>query len=763
MAKGCRTYWQFEARTNVSTFPIVAVNAAVRSNFRICRIYELLDVYNAHRGKRRTLMKDNNSSVNNGRLQNYAKTALERECSNIQRTQPGNRNTTLNAAAFRIGQLVGANLITFEHVHQELLSAAIESGLPRSEAIATIKSGLEAGVKKPRDTNTAPCDKKWNKSDHDAKSIERECRVRQILAEAREPNQIIFNYLEDFRGLTGSDEIPGIHFHPGIKHGADGQTYPCMVCKFSKCGEINQDTVGVHVTFLKPDGDGTAHVVDRAGKDVSSKRMFSVKEGALTGAAIWIGEPEDVLLISEGIENGIAGYIATGLPVAACGSNTLMKSVIVPADTRRVIILLDPDDAGRKAASELAQRLYSNRIDVLIAVPHVNISSGPPDKQPDFNDVFKAHGSEGTREQIEQAELWTPPPPNMPIIFRRAADIEIKPIEWLWPGRIALGKIAMIAGNPGLGKSMAMASIASCVSNGAPFPLCDETRPPGNVIILSAEDDASDTIVPRLQAAGADKDRCFIIESVKEEQKDGSSITRAFNLQSDLSRLEKMFLAVGRADLIIVDPISAYMGNVDSHKNTDVRAALAPLSKMAEHYRTAFAGVTHLNKSTGGDALMRFTGSLAFVAAARSAFLVARDNDQLNRRLFLPVKNNLASDTAGLAFQIEAVTLPNNIQTSRVAWEHEPIHITADEALASSPDPEERDAIKEAIEFLREILLPGPKPATSVMADANALKITEKTLRTARQRLGIKPNKQGFGKESHWVWSLPPDDKAGSP
>ena len=165
---------------------------------------------------------------------------------------------------------------------------------------------------------------------------------------------------------------------------------------------------------------------------------------------------------------------------------------------------------------------------------------------------------------------------NGRIAYRRASDVKAKPIRWLWPGRIARGKATMLAGNPGLGKSQtAGADMAARVSTGGGWPdggRCER----GNVVILSAEDDAEDTIRPRLEAAGADLSRVFILDAVVDGYRaDGSEAHRAFNLKGDLFRLGRMLEEIDGAALIVIDPITAYLGETDSHKNAEIRARLS--------------------------------------------------------------------------------------------------------------------------------------------------------------------------------------------
>lgn len=259
----------------------------------------------------------------------------------------------------------------------------------------------------------------------------------------------------------------------------------------------------------------------------------------------------------------------------------------------------------------------------------------------------------------------------------RVSSVQPQPIRWLWQGRIARGKVTLVAGNPGLGKSQFTAYLAARVTKGGPWPVREGRSPMGSVIMLSAEDDIADTIRPRLEAAGADIERVHVLTAVRD-----ADAVRSFNLGRDLAHLEKALQQLGDVVLIIIDPITAYMAGTDSHKNSDVRALLAPLAEMASRHGAAIVVISHLNKGGGaGDAMGRITGSIAFSAAARAAFLIQKDPEDGNRRLFLPMKNNLGVDDLGLAFCIIEKETSGNIRAPVIEWEDERVTITADEAL----------------------------------------------------------------------------------
>jgi putative DNA primase/helicase len=274
-----------------------------------------------------------------------------------------------------------------------------------------------------------------------------------------------------------------------------------------------------------------------------------------------------------------------------------------------------------------------------------------------------------------------------------------------------------------------------------------------------AEDDVYDTIRPRLDAAGADVGRVYQISAVRQEDGNGH---RTFNLQADLTLLEQAILSIGDVRLVIIDPVSSYMGKVDSHKNADVRGALAPLGEMAGRLRTAVVSITHFSKGASQSAINSFIGSIAFIAAARAAFIVTRDpdSDDPARRLFVQAKNNLAADNGGLAFRVEQRMVSDDILASAISWEGEKITRTADEILAASREANATPEIAEAEDFLRDFLGSGPRPATEVDAEAKGFGLSRATVRRAQKSLGIKPYRRaesgdGLGKFGRWYWELP--------
>lgn len=334
--------------------------------------------------------------------------------------------------------------------------------------------------------------------------------------------------------------------------------------------------------------------------------------------------------------------------------------------------------------------------------------------------------------------------------LRRFSAIKPEPLRWLWPGRIPAGKPTLLAGDPGLGKSLSTVDIAARVSTGSRFPDGAECEQ-GNVIFLSAEDDPGDTIRPRLDAAGADVSRVHLLEAVRSFTSDGRCVEGGFNLERDVDALEDAIRQT-RARLAVIDPISAYLGGTDSHTDAKVRGLLAPMAATASKHAVAIIMVTHLRKSSGA-AIYRTMGSLAFAAAARAVWGVVADPDDKARRLFGPVKQNLAPDQGGLAFRIEA---PDGV--ARIAWEPGAVAIDANLIMGGFETHEDHSERREAMDWLKDILGPGPQPVPEIKRQSAQAGLAWMTVRRAADSLDVKKRKAG-GSGVGWEWSLEAESK----
>jgi putative DNA primase/helicase len=295
-------------------------------------------------------------------------------------------------------------------------------------------------------------------------------------------------------------------------------------------------------------------------------------------------------------------------------------------------------------------------------------------------DIAEAHGSFGLNpEQLqrliaEAAEAiqitptaMTLAPLKRRLITHRASDLQPEKLVWVWPGRIPEGKLVLVGGPPGLGKSQLTAFMAATISNGGDWPCNEGSTAVGSVIFMSAEDGIEDTVVPRLMAAGANLDRVHIAASATKP--DGTRKT--FSLKTDVDLLEAKAKEVADVRLIIIDPISAYMSGTDANGNAEIREMMEPLSEMANRLHIAVLAVTHLNKGGGGGqtALQRFSGSIGIIAAARAGFVVLEDPESEGRRLLLEVKSNLGPKCKGLAFRMEQRLVAEGIVSSNIFFE----------------------------------------------------------------------------------------------
>lgn len=458
----------------------------------------------------------------------------------------------------------------------------------------------------------------------------------------------------------------------------------------------------------------------------------------------------DPVFIAEGASDTAAllglGLDAVGLPMAGqCG--TMLAELLT---ARHVVIVADADVAGRTGAAKIAALLVAS-------CASVRIIAAPEDAK-DAREAVIAGADRitflGLAAQSAPMSGSTPCPTPGPVIVR-LADVVPQPVKWLWVGRIALGKLTLIAGDPGLGKSFLTLDIAARVSRGLAWPDSGNVaHEPAGVVLLSAEDDAADTIRPRLDAAGADVHRVIALQAVPTMGDNGQPAgTRMFDLSRDLDMLERAIFECPNCRLVVIDPLTAYLGaNADSHKNADIRSLLAPLATLAAKHGVALVAVTHLNKNSAGAAIYRTMGSLAFTAAARAAWVVTKDKENLHRRLFLPIKNNIAQDSGGLAYSIEVV--PGHVQPA-LAWESEPVCISADDALDSTPKDKAGGALEEAMDWLRDALVDGPRPAADIKAMAASEGIKARTLDRAKKELAVIASREGYSEKGRWVWHMP--------
>jgi putative DNA primase/helicase len=337
----------------------------------------------------------------------------------------------------------------------------------------------------------------------------------------------------------------------------------------------------------------------------------------------------------------------------------------------------------------------------------------------------------------------------MSVEIRCAADIPAEPVSWLWDGWLASGKLHILAGPPGAGKTTLTIGIAATITSGGRWPDGKRSET-GSVAIWSGEDAASDTLVPRLRANGAGLSRCHFIGPVT----DGGH-RRPFDPAKDVPLLALQLARIPDLRLLIVDPVvSAVSG--DAHKSNDVRRGLQPLSDFAEQSGVAIVGISHFSKgSAGKDPVERVTGSIAFGAAPRIVLGAAkRDEEQGGGRILVRTKNNIGPDNGGFVYDLDLVDLPAGIQTTRIVWK-EVLEGSARALLAyaeNSDDAEARSDLAAAKDFLAALLADGPVPSKLIRQDAEDAGHSWATIRRAQNELGVDARKVSM--KDGWVWEL---------
>ena len=356
------------------------------------------------------------------------------------------------------------------------------------------------------------------------------------------------------------------------------------------------------------------------------------------------------------------------------------------------------------------------------------------------------------REAEERGSTWNLPPLRAtpgekvlpPAIIRCAASLSMQVVEWLWPGRLPAGMLAVFDGDPGLGKSTITADLAARVSTGEPMPGETTAREPAGVVLVSFEDHPSAIILPRLVAAGADLSKIHIWDVAASQ----------FSLRDSLADLADCIHAVG-AKLVIIDPLMAALpSDLNAHRDQDVRSVLALVSAMAETTGASVVLVRHLNKATGGAALYRGGGSIGIIGAARVGLLLAKaEGEDESARVLAVTKCNVAVMAPTLSLKLVAADSPApGIEVARIECGNA-VATQADELVE---DYEGRTAIADAVEVVREFLSDGPRPMKDVERAADSSGVSKSSLRRAKKKLRV--HSERITPTGPWIWSLPHPD-----
>jgi putative DNA primase/helicase len=666
----------------------------------------------------------------NGHHQPYVQAAIEGEISQLACAVTGERNDALFKSTASLASLG----VREGEILRHLKPVAENLGLRGSEIYSTVKSGVKAGRESPRDVPDPF--KKALKGALPTPSASIALLQRSKVGEAEQPPAF----------CIGTANGPPVSADEERRHlyRRNGST---IRVKIKRRGGryVNWYRVTDGWQAGKPEGyepcpyTGTLDAFDSEFR---------------TEVLYWPeGEKDCDTLSREGLPAFTFGGTGDGLPA---GIDHYLAG-------RDLVILADNDVGGRKHAVKkagLAQPIAKS-------VRIVEFRELP--EKADVTDFLVTASLAEFEERVRQTPLWAAPPEpsnaSVPLMRElvtcNLSDVTPEKIDWLWPGRLAIGKLTILAGEPGLGKSQMAIYIASTVTRGSNWIGTADRPRRARVLMLSAEDGLADTVRPRFDAAGGDASMVSVIRSTESAGVPGRN-RGTFNLAADLMLLEREIERHGDVDLVVIDPLSSYMLNVDSHRNTDVRAVLEPMEEMAERMKVAILATTHLSKGDG-KAINRIIGSIAFVAAARAVFTVVEDPDEEGRRLLLHVKNNIARPQPGLAFRLEQREIAPGILGSAVAWdETASVSVTADQALSGISGQSSTKC--DAVEFLLDVLSAGPMDVREIEQHAvSASLLTEgrpigqsKPFRLARGQLGIQPRRSGgLGSGGRWVWELP--------
>lgn len=482
---------------------------------------------------------------------------------------------------------------------------------------------------------------------------------------------------------------------------------PSLVNFFIAAGDIYEDSSHHNVVFVGRDADGHPRYASSRGirekfrQDAAgAEKAFGFAHRGTDKQLLVFEAPIDLLSFIELFPKNWQqhSYLALG----GVSAKALQQFLSERPDVERVFLCLDADKAGEDACKRLAALLPDS----------VSVTRIQPCMK-DWNDVLAHRAEIPNRNYFKSIVLKEPSKPETVKIIRMS-DVELTPVEWLWKPYLPFGKLSVLQGNPGEGKTYFAMHLAAACTNGKLLPNMERMEP-FNVIYQTAEDGLGDTVKPRLIEAGADLDRVLVIDDSE--------------VQLTLSdeRIEKAIVE-NNARLVIIDPIQAYLGaDVDMNRANEVRPIFMRLGQVAQRTGCAILLIGHLNKAAGMQSLQRGLGSIDIAAAVRSVMFIGKLKHDPTMRILTHEKSSLAPPGASLAFSLG--------DEGGFRWVGE-YDITADEML-SGIEPQRETKTQQAKDLICT-LLAGGKQVLSEDIDKAALErgIPGRTVRDAKRELG---------------------------
>ena len=482
---------------------------------------------------------------------------------------------------------------------------------------------------------------------------------------------------------------------------------PSLVNFFIAAGDIYEDSSHHNVVFVGRDADGHPRYASSRGiqekfrQDVAgAEKAFGFAHRGTDKQLLVFEAPIDLLSFIELFPKNWQQH--NYLSLGGVSGKALRQFLSERPDVERVFLCLDADKAGEDACKRLAALLPDT----------VSVTRIQPSMK-DWNEVLVHRAEIPNRNYFKRIVLKEPSKPETVKIIRMS-DVELTPVEWLWKPYLPFGKLSVLQGNPGEGKTYFAMHLAAACTNGKLLPNMERMEP-FNVIYQTAEDGLGDTVKPRLIEAGADLDRVLVIDDSE--------------VQLTLSdeRIEKAIVE-NNARLVIIDPIQAYLGaDVDMNRANEVRPIFMRLGQVAQRTGCAILLIGHLNKAAGMQSLQRGLGSIDIAAAVRSVMFIGKLKHDPTMRILTHEKSSLAPPGASLAFSLG--------DEGGFRWVGE-YDITADEML-SGIEPQRETKTQQAKDLICA-LLAGGKQVLSEDIDKAALErgIPGRTVRDAKRELG---------------------------